>query len=67
MSSKKRLLLIFALLVMVSPGAAVERPSYNVVLITLDTLRPDHLGCYGYALIQTPHIDQLAGSGARFS
>ena len=63
----KRLLAIFALLVLGSPGAGAERPGYDVVLITLDTLRPDHLGCYGYTLIQTPHIDQLAGAGTRFT
>ncbi len=50
-----------------SPSPAAERPSYDVVLITLDTLRPDHLGCYGNTSIQTPHIDQLAGAGARFT
>jgi arylsulfatase A-like enzyme/Flp pilus assembly protein TadD len=49
------------------PRAAAERPAYDVVLITVDTLRPDHLGCYGYTSIQTPHIDQLARAGARFT
>lgn len=47
-----------------SPAAADARP--NVVLITIDTLRADHLGVYGYKEIQTPAIDQLARSGARF-
>ena len=32
----------------------------NVVLITIDCLRPDHLGCYGYARDTSPHIDALA-------
>lgn len=41
-----------------------ERP--NVVLIAADTLRPDHLGCYGYPLPTSPSIDRLAGEGARF-
>ena len=62
----QRLLAIFALLMLGSAGARAGQPA-NVVLITLDTLRPDHLGCYGYTSIQTPHIDQLAGSGARFT
>jgi arylsulfatase A-like enzyme/Flp pilus assembly protein TadD len=39
----------------------------NVVLITIDTVRADHLGCYGYKLIETPHLDSLAASGARFA
>ena len=63
----KRLFAIFALLALGSPVRASERPSYDVILITLDTLRPDHLGCYGYTAIQTPHIDQLAATGARFT
>ncbi len=58
---------IFALLMLGFPRAAAERPAYDVVLITVDTLRPDHLGCYGYTSIQTPHIDQLARAGARFT
>jgi arylsulfatase A-like enzyme len=36
------------------------------VLITIDTLRPDHLHCYGYDAIQTPSIDSLAADGVRF-
>ncbi len=38
----------------------------NVVLITLDTVRADHLHCYGYDKIQTPSIDGLAASGVLF-
>jgi len=38
----------------------------NVVVITIDTLRPDHLGCYGDKQIRTPNIDALASGGARF-
>jgi arylsulfatase A-like enzyme/Tfp pilus assembly protein PilF len=45
--------------------AAGPRP--NVVVITLDTLRADHLGCYGYKQIQTPNIDALARSAVRFT
>jgi arylsulfatase A-like enzyme/Tfp pilus assembly protein PilF len=39
----------------------------NLLLISVDTLRPDHLGCYGYAGIQTSNIDRLAGEGVRFT
>jgi arylsulfatase A-like enzyme/Flp pilus assembly protein TadD len=42
----------------------VSRP--NLLLITIDTLRPDHLHCYGYDGIQTPSIDSLAADGIRF-
>jgi len=39
----------------------------HVLLITVDTLRADHLGCYGYQRIKTPNIDQLAVDGVRFN
>ncbi len=38
----------------------------SVVLITLDTVRADHIGCYGYRRIETPSIDRLADEGIRF-
>jgi len=38
----------------------------NVVLITLDTLRADHLGCYGAGNVRTPNIDRLAAQGTLF-
>ncbi len=38
----------------------------SIVLITVDTLRADHLGCYGNTLMPTPHIDRLARDGALF-
>ena len=39
----------------------------NVVLISLDTLRPDHLSCYGHASETSPAIDALAARGVRFA
>jgi choline-sulfatase len=38
----------------------------NVLLIVVDTLRPDHLGCYGYKRNISPNIDQLAREGLVF-
>jgi arylsulfatase A-like enzyme len=38
----------------------------HVVLITVDTLRADHLSCYGYHRNTSPHIDRLASEGVRF-
>ena len=35
----------------------------NVLLIVVDTLRPDHLGCYGYGRDTSPHLDALARQG----
>jgi arylsulfatase A-like enzyme/predicted Zn-dependent protease len=43
----------------------VKRP--NVILVSLDTTRADHLGCYGDADARTPAIDSLARSGVLFS
>ena len=42
-----------------------NRPQ-NLLLITIDTLRADHLGCYGNQNIQTPTIDALAAQGMLF-
>src|SRR5436309_12754934 len=47
-------------------NAAQAATPANVVFITIDTLRPDHLGCYGDKQIRTPHIDALAADGPRF-
>jgi len=38
----------------------------NIILISVDTLRPDHLGCYGYERETSPRIDALAAEGAVF-
>jgi choline-sulfatase len=38
----------------------------NVVLVVVDALRPDHLGCYGYDHPTSPVIDSLAGTGVLF-
>ena len=38
----------------------------NVVLITLDTLRADHLGAYGATEVKTPHLDRFASQGVVF-
>src|SRR5271168_1858715 len=47
-------------------SAAQPAPKINVVVITIDTLRADHLGCYGDKQIRTPNIDALAADGVRF-
>jgi arylsulfatase A-like enzyme/predicted Zn-dependent protease len=41
--------------------------SLNVLLITLDTTRADHIGAYGWAKAKTPNIDALAAKGVRFA
>ena len=47
------------------PSRGVVKP-INIVLVTLDTVRADHLHCYGNAKIKTPTIDALANSGVLF-
>ncbi|HJM55951.1 MAG: hypothetical protein CMJ98_02100 [Planctomycetes bacterium] len=43
---------------------ALKRP--NVVVITLDTMRADHMGCYGYFRKTSPNLDELAASSVLF-
>ncbi len=42
-------------------------PDCSLVLISIDTLRADHLGSYGYSRATSPHIDALAREGVRFA
>ena len=46
-------------------GETHARP--NLLLVTVDALRADHLGAYGYARPTTPRLDQLAAEGVRFA
>ncbi len=46
-------------------GRTAARPR-NILLVTLDTTRPDHLGCYGDRAARTPNIDKIAAEGVRF-
>ncbi len=48
------------------PSIPSNSEDSHVVLITIDTLRADRLGCYGYGKIKTPVIDALAGEGVLF-
>ena len=63
----------FASLLALVAGCSKQEPSIgghaieNVVLVVIDTLRADHLGCYGYARETSPVIDELAARGVRFS
>lgn len=48
-------------------AAPADAPLPNVLLISIDTLRADHLSCYGYGRRTSPYIDGLAREGTRFS
>ncbi|MHC4063222.1 MAG: sulfatase [Planctomycetota bacterium] len=51
-----------------SEGPAPGRPGKpNVLIITLDTTRADHLGCYGYLRDVSPNIDRFAKTGTVFT
>ena len=63
-------LLVAGWTILVGPIAGLRlvrpRSPRNLLLVSLDTVRADHLGCYHYAGAQTPQIDALAASGLRF-
>ena len=40
--------------------------SMRVLFIDIDTLRPDHMGCYGYHRNTTPNMDKVCRDGIRF-
>jgi arylsulfatase A-like enzyme len=48
------------------PGEGSTEPA-NVLLIIIDSLRPDHVGAYGSPQVQTPAVDSLAAAGLRFN
>ena len=69
--SKRKLLVILVLLLAASGLFFLLRrggtgTAWNVLIITLDTTRADHIGAYGYKTAQTPNIDLLASQGIRF-
>jgi len=57
--------LLFTILLSL-PGLAAVAPA-SVVLISVDTLRADRLGCYAHGKVRTPHFDELASGGTLFS
>jgi len=68
---KDRLLLLFSCLVILVPiGGCRQKQSgiigQTVVLISLDTTRPDHMSVYGYPKPTTPRLKELAGDGVVF-
>ncbi len=72
--SKYRFLFFFLfsfavfLFIIASPlSAKSDGKDLNILIITIDTLRADKLGCYGNGQIETPNIDSLADNGILFS
>ena len=57
-------LLVAPLLVALSGCDRRPEPPRHLVLVTIDTLRADRLGCYGAKDVSTPNLDRIAGEGA---
>ncbi len=70
MKSENKLLLKFSLLIILTfflfSCGKKEVWNGNILIITLDTTRADHIGSYGYKKGSTPNIDRLANEGVRF-
>ncbi len=63
---KPRFLLVLALMTSSGVASTVSPPPPSILLVTVDTLRADRVGCYGYAHAETPNLDRLAAEGVRF-
>ncbi|RJP71367.1 MAG: DUF4976 domain-containing protein [Candidatus Abyssobacteria bacterium SURF_17] len=60
--------ILTALLLVIETPPFIKRApvELNVILLTVDSLRPDHLGCYGYNRMTSPNIDAIAERGVLF-
>lgn len=58
---------VFLMLMFIGMNLQAGLTPRNVIIISVDTLRADHLGCYGYPLNTSPAIDALAEDGVLFS
>jgi arylsulfatase A-like enzyme len=54
------------LVLLVIPSCADEQIVRHAILITVDTLRPDRIGAYGYERAESPNLDALASESIRF-
>lgn len=59
--------LLFILLALSCGGEEVSLDRPNIIIVIIDTLRADHLGCYGYSRNTSPQLDSLAAAGTRWS
>lgn len=48
-------------------GSAADKSRPNLLVISIDTLRADRVGCYGYSAARTPALDALAARSVRFA
>ena len=62
-----RLLFATAFMSVAFSGKATSKKALpNLLILIVDTLRADHVGCYGYQQVKTPAIDGLAKQGVLF-
>jgi arylsulfatase A-like enzyme/Tfp pilus assembly protein PilF len=66
---RKKIILQFIglMTLFILPLAGAEKPRLNLLLITIDTLRPDRLSCYNPKYLKTPTVDELAGRAVLFT
>ncbi|MEN8160010.1 MAG: sulfatase [Myxococcota bacterium] len=67
MQARGLALALAAVFALACGDAGRSEPPSNLILISLDTLRADHLGCYGRDRNTSPAIDALAAAGVRFA
>jgi arylsulfatase A-like enzyme len=60
-------LIFAAALATLSGGALAQTPQTPVILISIDTLRADHLSSYGYTRTRTPNIDSFDDHGTLYT
>lgn len=72
LQKKRKLFIVASVFLLITGGACLlycsnQPRKLNVILITIDALRADHLGCYGYKRNTSPNIDKLAKEGVLFT
>ena len=60
----KTICILTIIIISMACGGKELRP--NVVLLLIDTVNAEHLGCWGYHRNTSPHIDSLASAGTRY-
>ncbi len=70
MTKKKKYIFIFTVVTIAVISIFIllqQRERINIILVVIDALRPDHLGCYGYQRNTSPNIDGLSKREVRFT
>ena len=65
-SLRSRALSLIAVALAATGCGGADATPRHIVLVSIDTLRADHLGCYRNEVVRTPHIDRLAEDAVLF-